>query len=381
MISRRDMLQGAVVGAATFAATPLFAQSAGDVLPTRGRRSGEPLPVNGESSGRYRPRFRVGIGGTQSGNCFAASTDNQTEEKHEAAWADGLRHFDTSPFYGRGLSERRLGHFLHTRDRDEYELSSKIGRVLQATTRPLPEDPFFKDQDPFAFRFDYSAAGARRSVEDSLQRLGVPRLDIVYIHDVSPDNTALPRGWEAAFEECAHGCMPELARMRDEGLIRGWGFGVNRPDAPRRAATGNVPTPDVHLLACQYSILDHEDALTRTFPALARAGTSVVVGTPLNAGFLTGRQRFNFEPSIPPPMLDKRRRLAAACDRFGIDMRTAALQFAAAPEIVAAIIPGSRSAAQARANIASMNVAIPPEFWTALRRERLISADAPIPTA
>ena len=207
------------------------------------------------------------------------------------------------------------------------------------------------------------------------------RLDIVYIHDVSPDNTELPGGWEAAYEQCARGCMPELARMRDEGLIRGWGFGVNTPHAPRRATAGGVPVPDVHLLACQYSILDHEDALADTFPALMRAGTSVVLGTPLNAGFVAGRGRFNFGPRVPPAMLDKRRRLAAACNRFGIDMRTAALQFAAAPPVVAAVIPGSRSAAQARANIASMTVAIPPGFWDALRRERLISTDAPIPTA
>lgn len=381
MISRRDMLQKTAAGAATMVATPLFAQSAGDVLPTRGRQAGARLPVNGTSSGRYRPRFRVGIGGTQSGNCFAATTDAETDAKYEAAWAGGLRHFDTSPFYGRGLSERRLGSFLHDRDRDGYELSSKIGRVLSATTTPLPEDPFFKDQAPFAARFDYSAAGARRSIEDSLQRLGVSRLDIVYIHDVSPDNRELPGGWEAAYEECVRGCIPELARMRDEGLIRGWGFGVNTPNAPRRAAAGGVAVPDVHLLACQYSILDHQDALANTFPALMRAGTSVVLGTPLNAGFVAGRERFNFGPSIPPAMLDKRRRLATACERFGVDMRTAALQFAAAPPVVAAIIPGSRSAAQAQANIASMSVAIPPDFWTALRRERLISADAPVPTA
>ena len=203
------------------------------------------------------------------------SSDEEAEAKYAAAWADGLRYFDTSPYYGNGLSERRLGRFLHNHQRDDYVLSSKIGRLFHPTTKALPVDPFFKHPAPFSFTFDYSAAGARRSVEDSLNRLGVERLDIVFIHDISPDNTDLPRPWRSMFDEAAKGCMPELAKMRDEGLIKGWGFGINRPDAAILAATSNVPTPDVCLLACQYSIADHADALDRTFPALAGKGIAV----------------------------------------------------------------------------------------------------------
>ena len=385
MITRRELMEGSASAAVALAAAPALAQSrgerAGDVLPTRGPQTDTPLAVNRPEAGRYRPRFRVGIGGTQSGNCFAPSTDLETEAKYEAAWARGLRYYDTSPYYGNGLSERRLGRFLHNQARNEYVLSTKVGRLFQATTKALPEDPFFKNPAPFSFVFDYSAAGARRSVEDSLNRLGVSRIDIVYIHDISPDNKDLPRPWQEVFDEAAKGCMVELSKMRDEGMIGGWGFGINRPDAAIRAAERDVPTPDVCLLACQYSIADHADALARTFPALARKGISVVVGTPLNAGFLTGRQRFNFEPSIPPAMLAKRRQLTSVCDRHGIDLRTASLQFAAAPDIVAAIVPGSRSAEQARANLASMSVAIPSQFWVDLRRENLIAHDAPTPSA
>ena len=382
ILSRREFVGASVVGVAAFATGSVDAQTGihvGDVMRPEGQPTDRPLPLNHQSGASYRPRFRVGIGGTQSGNCFAPSTDSETEAKYEAAWAAGLRHFDTSPYYGNGLSERRLGRFLHDQRRDDYVLSTKVGRVFTATTERLPEDPFFKDPAPFTFRYDYSAAGARRSIEDSLNRLGVSRIDMVYIHDVSPDNTDLPKPWEAVFEDAAQGCMPELAKMKEEGLIGGWGFGINRPDAAVRAAERDVPTPDLCLLACQYSIADHDVALRRTFPALARKNIGVVVGTPLNAGFLCGRDRFNFEPAIPPAMLKKRRHLAAACERHGVDLRTAALQFAAAPKIVAAVIPGSRSAEQARANIASMAIAISPAFWEELRRDGLIAANAPVP--
>lgn len=382
MISRRELVRSSLVGAAALATASAAAQEGdrvGGVLRTRGRGTDRPLPVNAPAGGGYRPFFRVGLGGTQSGNCFAASTDEETEAKHEAAWATGLRYFDTSPYYGNGLSERRLGRFLHDKPRDEFVLSTKIGRLFTATTQALPEDPFFKHPAPFTFRFDYSAAGARRSIEDSLNRLGVSRIDIVFIHDISPDNKDLPKPWQAVFDDAARGCMPELERMKAEGMIGGWGFGINRPDAAIRAAERDVPTPDICLLACQYSLADHDDALHRTFPALARKDIAVVVGTPLNAGFLGGRDRFNFEKAIPPAMLEKRARLAAACGRHGVDLRTAALQFAASPSIVAAIIPGSRSAAQAEANVASMKIAIPPALWDELRRDGLIARDAPIP--
>uniref|UniRef100_UPI00197E0F28 aldo/keto reductase n=1 Tax=Pseudomonas viridiflava TaxID=33069 RepID=UPI00197E0F28 len=123
-------------------------------------------------------------------------------------------------------------------------------------------------------------------VEDSLQRLGLARLDVVYIHDLSPDNTELQGGWEAAYETARTGAMRELEKMRDEGLIKAWGFGINRPDAVVRAVESDDPTPDIVLLACQYSIIDHDQALERTLPALANKSTSVVVGTPLNDGFL-----------------------------------------------------------------------------------------------
>lgn len=232
---------------------------------------------------------------------------------------------------------------------------------------------------PFAYEYDFTAAGARRSVEDSLQRLGISSIDIVFIHDLSPDNAELPGSWQDHYEIATEGAMAKLERMREEGLIRAWGFGINTPNAAVLAAESDGPTPDIVLLACQYSILDHEEALNRTFPALERKGISVVVGTPLNDGFLSGRNRYHFSPDIPAGSIEKRARLMAIADQFGIDIRTAALQFAAAPRIVSAIIPGSRVPGQVEANALSMKVGIPAEFWQTLRSEKLIAENAPLP--
>lgn len=352
----------------------------GTVLPTRGNVTRSEPPMNEPVAGmRYRTPFRFGMGGTQMGNIFAAISDEQAQAVLQAAWDAGVRHFDTSPFYGYGLSEYRLGRFLRDKKPDDYVISTKVGRLLKASRAPLPNAALWPQPAPFNYQYDFTAAGARRSVEDSLQRLGLPKIDIVYIHDLSPDNAELPGTWRDHFAVAATGAMAELSRMRDEGLIRGWGLGINTPDAAVLAAESDVPTPDIVLLACQYSILDHEQTLTRTFPTLQKKGVSVVVGTPLNDGFLGGRNRYHFSDQIPAGARQKRARLSEVAERHGIDIRTAALQFAAAPSIVSAIIPGARAAGQVRANAQSMKVKIPAEFWQALRRDGLISPQAPVP--
>jgi len=395
-MDRRYFLHGATVTAGTLAglaAAPLARAQApglsaalserGSILATRGTITSRPLSRNAAPAPgqRYRPAFRFGMGGTQIGNIFAAISDAQAQAVLQAAWDAGVRHFDTSPFYGYGLSEYRLGHFLRGRNPDDYVVSTKVGRVLQARRGALPNAALWVQPAPMAYRYDFTAAGARRSVEDSLQRLGLPKIDIVYIHDLSPDNVELPGQWRDHFAIAAGagGAMGELARMREQGLIGGWGFGINTPDAAVLAAESDVPTPDVVLLACQYSLLDHENALSRTFPVLQRKGISVVVGTPLNDGFLGGRSRYHFSDQIPAGAADRRARLVVLADRHGIDIRTAALQFAAAPAVVSAIIPGARVPGQVKANADSMRVAIPAAFWESLRREALISPQAPIP--
>jgi len=380
--ARRQFLSLAAASAALLATGPALGQTPapGSVLPTRGTpRPRSPLTVNSPRKGqRYRPLTRFGLGGAPIGGSLAATSDEAAQATLAAAWAAGVRTFDTSPWYGLGLSERRFGQELHKHEADQYTLSSKVGRLLTGTAGPLQKTNWH-DPSPFRYRYDYSAAGTRRSVEDSLNRLGVSQLDIVLIHDLSPENTDLGMPWEQRFAEALQGAMPELTRMREEGLIKAWGFGVNRPQPALRAVAES--DPDIMLLACQYSLLDHETTLHETFPKLAEKGVSVMVGSPLLAGYLTGRERYLYGSPIPQWAPAKRARIAAICERHGIDIRTAALQFADAPDVVSSIIPGSRTPAQVQANVASMGIAIPAEFWDELKQEKLIASDAPVPKA
>jgi len=379
--SRRQFLSLAAASAAVMAASPLFAQSPapGSVLPTRGtpRSGGSPVARPQPTGGRYRPPTRMGLGGAPLGGSLAPTTRDAAQATMAAAWASGVRLFDTSPWYGLGLSERRMGNELHLHPADQYTLSSKVGRLLTGTSGPLQKTNWH-DPAPFRYRYDYSADGARRSVEDSLNRLGVSQLDIVFIHDLSPENEKdLGMPWEQRFAEALRGAMPELSKMREEGLIKGWGFGVNRPQPALRAVAES--DPDIMLLACQYSLLDHETTLRDTFPKLAEKGVSVMVGSPLLAGYLTGRERYLYGSPIPEWAPAKRAKIAAICERHGIDLRTAALQFADAPSVVSCIVPGARTPEQVRANVASMSIAIPADFWAELKKEKLISADAEVP--
>jgi len=380
--ARRHFLSAAAAGTAALASAPLLAQSSapGSVLPTRGRSAAQPLATNAPGQHqRFRPHTRLGLGGVAVGNGFAPATDAQSEQTLAAAYAAGVRYFDTSPWYGLGLSERRYGHHLHNHPAREYTLSTKVGRLLTATAGEL-QDTMWQDPSPFRYRYDYSADGVRRSVEDSLNRLGVAQLDLVFIHDLSPDNEKdLGMPWEQRFAEAAKGAMPALTKMREEGLIKGWGFGVNRPEPALRAI--QEADPDIFLLACQYSLLDHAQALHETFPAIARHGASVVVGSPLLAGYLAGRERYLYDGTVPEWAPKKRAAVQAICDRHGVDLRTAALQFADAPDVVSAVIPGARTPEQVQANVTSMAVAIPPAFWAELKQAGLIEQDAPVPSA
>ena len=388
MNARRQFLSAAAAGAAALATTPLFARNGaaapspapGSVLPTRGTpRPDAALPSNPRTGPRYRPPTRLGLGGAPLGGSLAPTSDEAAQATLAAAWAAGVRLFDTSPWYGLGLSERRMGHMLHRPPAQEYVLSSKVGRLLTATAGPLQKTSWH-DPAPFRYRYDYSAEGTRRSVEDSLNRLGVAQLDVVFIHDLSPENEKdLGMPWEQRFEEALRGAMPELTRMREEGLIKAWGFGVNRPQPALRAVA--EADPDIMLLACQYSLLDHEAALRDTFPKLAEKNVSVMVGSPLLAGYLTGRERYLYGSPIPQWAPAKRAKINTICARHGIDIRTAALQFADAPEVVSCIVPGARTTEQVRANVESMRIAIPADFWAELKHGKLIAADAPVPGA
>lgn len=372
MTTRRTFIAGAAAGLAGAAAL------AAATAPAAAQNL-RPLPMN-TPGGRYRPPARLGMGGTQVSGNFVATGDEKAAAALQGAWDAGVRYFDTSPWYGLGLSERRFGAFFHDKPREEFVISTKVGRLLKPDQSVAgTKVGNWAEVPPFRHVYDYTAEGTRRSIEDSLQRLGIASIDIVFIHDLSPDNKDLGDGWTEKLEEAKRGAMPELTRMRDEGLIKAWGMGVNTLE-PAIAAF-EAADPDIVLSATQYSLIRHEDALKRLMPLAEKRGASVVVGAPLNAGFLAGKPRYDYAGKIPAGALEKRAKLAEVAARHGTDLRTMALHFAAAHPVVSAIIPGARDASQAAENAASMRTTLPPELWRDLRDAKLIAGDAPTPEA
>ena len=330
--------------------------------------------------GHYRPPFKFGVGGVPLGNEFSVVTDQDANTILEAAWTAGVRYYDVAPWYGLGLAERRFGYFLHNKKRSDYVLSSKVGKLLKASKTAHNRDLFAFSPSPNDILFDYTGPGVRRSIEDSLQRLGIDSVDIVFVHDLSPDNKLLPTSWEEQFKIATTGAFPELTRMRQEGIIKGWGIGVNTPEPILRLL--EVADPDVCLLASQYSLIDHKNALNNIFPAVRRKNVSLVIGSSLNAGFISGSPRYNYgEDSykIPAAYIEKRRRLREVAGNYGVDLRTAALQFSAAPDVAAALVVGVSREHQILEDYTSMQTKIPPQFWGDLKSQNLIEQNAPIP--
>jgi D-threo-aldose 1-dehydrogenase len=326
-------------------------------------------------------RKRFGLGGVPFGNEFAYVTDEIAHATIEAAWNAGVRYYDTSPWYGLGLAERRLGAFLHKQTRSEYLLSSKVGKLLTASRNNTANEYFPFTPSPNNLHYDYTADGVKRSIEDSLQRLGVDALDVVFVHDLSPDNPWLPGPWEEQFEIARKGAFPALSRLRDEGVIKGWGLGVNSPEPILKLM--DVADANVCLLARQYSLIDHENALHRVFPEARERGMGFVVGSSLNAGFISGSARFNYGKEnykIPAEAIEKRTRLRTVAARYGVDLRTAALQFSISPDVVAALVVGCANPQQVLADYTSLETKVPQAFWADLRSERLIEDDAPAPS-
>src|ERR1700747_1818510 len=226
----------------------------------------------------------------------------------------------------------------------------------------------------------FTADGVKRSLEDSLQRLGIDHIDVVFVHDISSDNLLLPMPWPEEFAVALNGAFPALSQMRDEGVIKAWGIGVNTPEPILRVMQES--DPDVSLLASQYSVIDHANALNNVFPVARQRAVSFVVGSSLNAGFISGSPRYNYGKdnwNMSQDHLAKRERLRAVANRFGVDLRTAALQFSAAPDVVVSLVVGAHTETQALANATSMNTTIPRAFWAELKRQNLIEQNAPVP--
>lgn len=334
-------------------------------------------PTSTKQFKKFRPKTMSGFGGVALGNGFQQNPDIECLQSMEAAWNAGVRYFDTSPWYGLGISERRMGLFLKDKKKEEYTLSTKIGRILEPVSNFKQPGLMWKGQMSFNYKYDFTADGARRSIEDSLQRLGIPAIDIVFIHDLSPDNGDMKNDWVKYFDIAAKGAMPALTKMREEGMIKAWGFGVNTIEPILKAI--EVADPDIFLSACQYSLIKHEDDLNKVFPKAAERDISIVVGAPLCAGFLSGKNRYLYGGDFPAGVKEKLSALQKVAKEYKVDLRTAALQFCAAPEVVSAVIPGAHTIQQATENAASFGEKIPADFWAALKKEKLIAGNAPVP--
>jgi len=310
----------------------------------------------------------LGYGAAQAGNLYRATTDAETQEAVDAAWDAGVRYFDTAPHYGLGLSERRLGASLAARPRDEYVVSTKVGRVLV----PSPETAHEKDPDmfdvPAASRrvWDFSRDGVLRSLEASLERTGLDRVDVVYLHD--PDDHE-----EQAFAEA----VPALVELREQGVVRAIGAGMNQSAMLARfVAEADV---DVVMCAGRFTLLE-QPALADLLPAAAARGASVVVAGVYNSGLLAREvvpddATYDYAPA-PAALLDRTRRIAAACADHGVTLPQAALAYVRTHPAVASTVVGLRTADQVRQAVDRHAADVPADLWTDLVGRGLLAPEA-----
>jgi D-threo-aldose 1-dehydrogenase len=319
----------------------------------------------------------LGFGGAPLGNLYAPIAESMALATIQAAWDRGLRHFDTAPHYGHGLSEHRLGRVLRDKPRGSFVLSTKVGRLLSpAADAPATQHGFVATL-PFVQRFDYSYDGALRSLDDSLQRLGLARVDVVYIHDI--DHFTQGGDQPRHFREAMDGAYKALERLRGEGVVKAIGLGVNNWEVCRDALRhGDF---DGFLLAGRYTLLD-QSALGELLPRCVERGAGLIIGGPYNSGILaTGAvsgARYNYAPA-GPEILAKVECIEAVCRRFGVPLRAAALQFPLGHPAVLAVIPGARSPIEVEENVALMGAPIAPDFWAALKAARLLDREVPTP--
>ena len=320
----------------------------------------------------------MGFGAAPIGNFLKPISEEVSDAMVNRAWAAGIRYFDTAPLYGHGLSELRLGHSLRWRPRDQFVVSSKVGRLLRPASRKSIDFTPWVDAAPFSLRFDYSYDGTMRSVEQSLLRLGTDRLDLLLIHDVDVWTHGLD-AIDERFREAMAGAYVALDRLRGEGVVAGIGIGVNEADmCVRFAQAGSF---DPMLLAGRYSLLE-QPALAEFLPLAQQQGIGVLLGGVFNSGILaTGAvsgAKYNYRDA-PPEILAKVARIESVCDAHGVALPTAALHFALGHPAVASVVLGGQSPQEVERNVAALSSAVPTALWADLKAERLLAAEAPIP--
>jgi D-threo-aldose 1-dehydrogenase len=309
---------------------------------------------------------RLGLGTAPLAGLYEEVAEEQALQVIERAWETGIRHFDTAPLYGHGLAEIRLGKALHDKPRDEFVLASKVGRLLRADAPP-ERGQLFRGVPAVNPVFDFSYDGVMRSVDESLERLQLERIDILHIHD--PDNH---------IEEALHGAYRALDRLRSEGVIGAVGAGMNQAEMlVRFAREGNF---DCFLLAGRYTLLD-QVALKELLPLCVERGIAIIAAGVYNSGILADPKpgaRYNYVPA-PQELLERARRIRAVCDRHGVPLKAAAIQFPPAHPAVGCVVVGCRSVAQLDESREMFELEIPPVLWQDLRAEGLLQKGVPTP--
>ncbi len=322
----------------------------------------------------------LGFGTAPLGNMYRSISDDDAQRILEEAWSFGIRYFDTAPLYGLTLSERRLGDFLKTKDRGEFVLSTKAGRLL----RPCgPKDRTgigqWFDVPNMRQVYDYSHDGIMRSFEESLSRLDIDRVDVLFVHDLCIFTHGSKETSDRRICEFMAGGYDAMVRLRDEGAVRAIGGGVNEWEVCQTLAErGDF---DLFLLAGRYTLLEQE-ALDSFFPLCEQRGIGIVIGGPYNSGILaTGPMKgafYNYSPASDQ-ILDRVGKIKSICDDHSIELKTAALRFPLLHSVVVSVIPGAQSVDEAESNGENIKRNVPVALWNDLKAEGLLRKDAPTP--
>jgi D-threo-aldose 1-dehydrogenase len=316
----------------------------------------------------------LGLGTATMGGSRIPISRAEGEAIVTAAWDAGVRYVDTAPFYGVGAAEHRVGDALREKNRDEWVLSTKVGRLLRPKTDNAPSPDGRLSPMPFKVVYDYTYDGIMRSVEDSYQRLGLARIDILNVHDIG----AYQHGEElnaVYLKQLSDTGYKALDELRRTGVVSALGIGVNEVQVLLDAL--KFGDWDAFLLAGRYTLLE-QAPLDDLIPQCVARGTSLVIGGPLNSGILAGRDTWNYD-TAPPEIVARVRKLEAVCKSHNIPLAAAALQVPLAHPVVSSVIPGPRNAAEFVENLPLFTMKIPAALWSDLRNENLLHPNAPVP--
>jgi D-threo-aldose 1-dehydrogenase len=318
-----------------------------------------------------------GLGTAPLGNIFREIGEAESEAMFARAWDAGVRFFDTAPMYGHGLAELRTGHALRWKERDDFVLASKVGRLLRPARRDRINFAPWTNAAPFTMHFDYSYDGTMRAFDDSLQRLGLERMEMCFIHDID----VYTQGSEQpeVFAQAMDGAWRALEKLRSEKLVKAIGVGVNEWQVCHEALQRR--DFDCFLLAGRYTLLEQE-ALDTFLPLCEARGAAVIVGGGFNSGILaTGAKpgaKYNYSPA-PRDIMEKVARIEAVCADHAVPLAAAALQFVVAHPAIPSFMAGTRTLEQLDQNLAWFSDPIPAEFWADLKSKGLLREDAPVP--